>query len=96
MRGNAHVRFGGRAGETHITRVAQGAPVRPYYFNVRLQKDRLACWSWSAPPRTATDDWSGANPVITQSQQRSIVGRQRSAVAGVEGLQQVRRLSAAT
>ena len=30
MRGNAHVRFGGRAGETHITRVAQGAPVRPY------------------------------------------------------------------
>ncbi len=40
MRGNAHVRFGGRAGETHITRVAQGAPVRPYYFNVRLQKDR--------------------------------------------------------
>ena len=40
MRGNAHVRFGGRAGETHITRVAQGAPVRPYYFNVRLQPDR--------------------------------------------------------
>ena len=40
MRGNAHVRFGGRAGETHITHVAQGAPVRPYYFNVRLQKDR--------------------------------------------------------
>ena len=39
---------------------------------------------------------SGYLQCVTQSQQRSIVGRQRSAVAGVEGLQQVRRLSAAT
>ena len=31
MRGNAHVRFGGRAGETHVMYAAQGAPVRPYY-----------------------------------------------------------------
>ena len=42
MRGNAHVRFGGRAGETHITRVAQGAPVRPYYVKAGLEKDKAA------------------------------------------------------
>ena len=42
MRGNAHVRFGGRAGETHITRVAQGAPVRPYYVKAGLEKEKAA------------------------------------------------------
>ena len=42
MRGNAHVRFGGRAGETHITRVAQGAPVRPYYVKAGLEKQKAA------------------------------------------------------
>jgi hypothetical protein len=30
MLGNGHVRFGGRAGETHSVRAEQGAPVRPY------------------------------------------------------------------
>ena len=30
---------GGRAGETHAVQAAQGASVRPYYFNVRLSKD---------------------------------------------------------
>ncbi len=29
MRGNVHVRFGGRAGETHQPKGEQGAPVRP-------------------------------------------------------------------
>ena len=33
---------GGRAGETHITRVAQGAPVRPYYVKAGLEKDKAA------------------------------------------------------
>ena len=42
MRGNAHVRFGGRAGETHITHVAQGAPVRPYYVKAGLEKQKAA------------------------------------------------------
>ena len=30
MRRESHVRFGGRAGETHPSRDGQGAPVRPY------------------------------------------------------------------
>ncbi len=30
MRGDPHVRFGGRAGETHPAKAGQGAPVRPY------------------------------------------------------------------
>ena len=29
MRGNVHVRFGGRAGEIHRARAWQGAPARP-------------------------------------------------------------------
>jgi len=32
MRGNAHVRFGGRAGETERSRDRHRAPVRPYYL----------------------------------------------------------------
>ena len=32
MRGNAHVRFGGRAGETDLPRGRHRAPVRPYTF----------------------------------------------------------------
>ena len=35
MRGNAHVRFGGRAGETERSRGCHRAPVRPYYVKVR-------------------------------------------------------------
>ena len=35
MRGNAHVRFGGRAGETERSRDRHRAPVRPYYVKVR-------------------------------------------------------------
>jgi hypothetical protein len=31
MRWKPHVRFGGRAGETHQTKVRQGAPVRPLH-----------------------------------------------------------------
>ena len=31
MRGNVHVRFGGRAGETHRPTRRQGAPVRPLH-----------------------------------------------------------------
>jgi len=31
MLGNGHVRFGGRAGETHSVRAEQGAPVRPLH-----------------------------------------------------------------
>lgn len=31
MRGNAHARFGGRAGETERSRGCHRAPVRPYY-----------------------------------------------------------------
>ena len=41
MRGNAHVRFGGRAGETHVMYAAQGAPVRPYLVKAG-QKDKAA------------------------------------------------------
>src|SRR5262249_62005606 len=33
MRGNAHVRFGGRAGETGGPRGPHRAPVRPYYLD---------------------------------------------------------------
>ena len=35
MRGNAHVRFGGRAGETERPKGRHRAPVRPYYLKVR-------------------------------------------------------------
>jgi transposase-like protein len=35
MRGNAHVRFGGRAGETERTKGRHRASVRPYYLKVR-------------------------------------------------------------
>jgi hypothetical protein len=35
MRGNAHVRFGGRAGETERPRGRHRASVRPYYLKVR-------------------------------------------------------------
>jgi len=35
MRGNAHVRFGGRTGETERSRDRHRAPVRPYYVKVR-------------------------------------------------------------
>ncbi len=35
MRGNAHVRFGGRAGETERPRGRHRASVRPYYVKVR-------------------------------------------------------------
>ena len=34
MRGNAHVRFGGRAGETERPKGCHRAPVRPYYLGV--------------------------------------------------------------
>ena len=34
MRGNAHVRFGGRAGETERPRGRHRASVRPYYLGV--------------------------------------------------------------
>ena len=32
MRRNAHVRFGGRTGETHHPKGRQGAPARPYTY----------------------------------------------------------------
>ena len=35
MRGNAHVRFGGRAGETERSKDRHRASVRPYYVKVR-------------------------------------------------------------
>ena len=59
MRGNAHVRFGGRAGETHITRVAQGAPVRPYYVKAGLEKEKAARYKDRYPKAVATleRDW---------------------------------------
>jgi hypothetical protein len=31
MLGNGHVRFGGRAGETHRAKTRQGVPVRPLH-----------------------------------------------------------------
>jgi hypothetical protein len=31
MRWKSHVRFGGRAGETHTVKAGQGAPVRPLH-----------------------------------------------------------------
>ena len=49
MRGNAHVRFGGRAGETHITRVAQGAPVDPTMSKLDSRKKKPPSW-WSSAP----------------------------------------------
>jgi hypothetical protein len=36
MRWKSHVRFGGRAGETHSTKVEQGAPVRPLHRDRHL------------------------------------------------------------
>ena len=39
MRGNAHVRFGGRTGETERSRDRHRAPVRPYY--VKTIRDRV-------------------------------------------------------
>jgi transposase InsO family protein len=35
MLGNGHVRFGGRAGETHPVKAGQGAPARPLHTYVR-------------------------------------------------------------
>ena len=35
MRWKSHVRFGGRAGETHRQRCRQGAPVRPLHVAMR-------------------------------------------------------------
>lgn len=43
MRGNAHVRFGGRVGETGRRKRRHRAPARPYHFNIRLEEDRLCC-----------------------------------------------------
>lgn len=43
MRGNAHVRFGGRAGETERPQGRHRASVRPYHFRIRLEEDRLCC-----------------------------------------------------
>jgi transposase-like protein len=40
---NAHVRFGGRAGETERWKHRYRAPVRPYHFNIRLEHERLCC-----------------------------------------------------
>jgi len=40
---NAHVRFGGRAGETERQKRRNRAPSRPYHFNIRLEQDRLCC-----------------------------------------------------
>ena len=39
MRWKSHVRFGGRAGETHPSKDGQGAPVRPLLDTV----SRYAC-----------------------------------------------------
>ncbi len=38
MQWKLHVRFGGRAGETHSMRVEQGAPVRPLHLRLHLAK----------------------------------------------------------
>lgn len=49
MRGNAHVRFGGRAGETERPRGRNRAPVRPYYLPVRPEGPRegvLVAWGF--------------------------------------------------
>ena len=43
MRGNAHVRFGGRAGETERPKGRHRALVRPYQFRICLEEDRLCC-----------------------------------------------------
>ena len=41
MRWKLHVRFGGRAGETHSSRDGQGAPVRPNQFDVTSEGRKL-------------------------------------------------------
>jgi len=41
MQWKLHVRFGGRAGETHSMKVEQGAPVRPLHLRVDLGRLRL-------------------------------------------------------
>ncbi len=41
MRWKSHVRFGGRAGETHSMRVEQGAPVRPLHLLLDVVGHRL-------------------------------------------------------
>lgn len=41
MRWKLHVRFGGRAGETHLSRDGQGAPVRPNQFDETADYRRL-------------------------------------------------------
>jgi Transposase, Mutator family len=43
MRCKAHVRFGGRAGETERQKRRHRAPVPTYHFNIRLEEDRLCC-----------------------------------------------------
>ena len=41
MRGNAHVRFGGRAGETDAPKGAHRAPARPLHLRLAPQRRRL-------------------------------------------------------
>jgi hypothetical protein len=41
MQWKLHVRFGGRAGETHQVKAGQGAPVRPLHLRADLVGSRL-------------------------------------------------------
>ena len=45
MRGNAHVRFGGRAGETERPRGRHRAPARPYLATDALDEVRREVWN---------------------------------------------------
>jgi len=56
MRGNVHVRFGGRAGETHPPKDRQGAPARSHHANSKLDECRRRVQNETLGHRGRKDD----------------------------------------
>jgi transposase InsO family protein len=52
MQWKLHVRFGGRAGETHSMRVEQGAPVRPLHLCGHAFSRMIVGWRVASNMRT--------------------------------------------
>jgi putative transposase len=80
MRWKSHVRFGGRAGETHPSKDGQGAPVRPLHamtvasFIASQRTDHrvphaLSCRALGVPPSTFYKWWD--RPPTPRQQRRA-------------------------
>ncbi|MCA1697523.1 MAG: transposase [Actinobacteria bacterium] len=57
MRGNSHVRFGGRPGETERPKRRHRAPRRPYLANEAVNEVRRAAWNEHGKSKTTTGRW---------------------------------------